>query len=87
MRRPIQVGIMMHHPFGLHEKSQQIFLLRTTAVIVEVFYKQSLKTELDQDNLKADLRVFGNLVKEIERKEAVVTIPEQGDYTSYKILL
>ena len=42
--------------------------------------------ELDQDNLKAELRVFGNLVKEIEREEAIDTLPEQGDDKRYKIL-
>ena len=42
--------------------------------------------EFEPDNLKADLRVFANLVKEVEQEKASVTDPGQGDPKRYKTL-
>ena len=71
---------------GIVQNVEKVLLADTKGVSQDILEDVARFYELDQDNLKAELRGFANLVKEIEKEEGSVTVPEQGDTKRYKTL-
>jgi len=65
---------------------ETVLLADTRGVSQEILEDVAQFYEFDQDNLKAELRVFANLVKEVEQEKGSATDPGQGDSKRYKTL-
>ena len=65
---------------------ETVLLADTRGVSQEILEDVAQFYEFDQDNLKAELRVFANLVKEVEQEKASATDPGQGDSKRYDTL-